>query len=41
MPGRRETIMNSLFKVAKAYEEVYNNLGISILRWEVTANDPE
>lgn len=41
MPGRRETIMNSLFKVAKAYEEVYNSLGITILRWEVTANDPE
>ena len=40
-PGSREHLMNCIEEIAKAYEKMYNSIGIRILHWEVRADDPE
>ena len=40
-PGSREILMNRIADIAKAYEKMYQSIGIGITHWEVRADDPE
>ena len=40
-PNVREILMNRIADIAKAYEKMYQSIGIGITHWEVRADDPE
>ena len=40
-PNVREILMSRIADIAKAYEKMYESIGIGILYWEVRADDPE
>ena len=40
-PNVREILMSRIADIAKAYEKMYESIGIGILHWEVRTDDPE